>query len=118
MRTAAEATRSTEIDVVGIPTRSVATAAGAQGTIDWHALGAHGNPQGAGEGAGASSAFAPTLATGDGGVEAFAIAMPAVWSAPLGTSQANPLVTITEATRDRADNNPARRCIRCIVLTI
>lgn len=99
-------------------TRSVATAAGAQGTIDRQSLGAHGDLQGAGEGAGASPAVEPTLATDEGWSEAFAIAMPAMWSAPRGSSQANPLVTTTEATRDRADSSPARRWMRRIVLTI
>lgn len=99
-------------------TRSVATAAEAQGTIDRQSLGAHGDLQGAGEGAGASPAVEPTLATGEAWSEVFAIAMPAMWSAPRGSSQANPLVTTTEATRDRADSSPARRWMRRIVLTI
>jgi hypothetical protein len=57
------------------------------------------------------------LATGDVISPAFAIAIPAM-SLPPGSSQANPLVTTREATRDRADISPARRCMRRIVVTI
>ena len=41
--------------------------------------------------------------------EGSAIAMPAMWSAPLPRSHANPLVTETEVTSATAANRPVRR---------
>jgi len=81
-------------------------ALGEQGTIDWHPLGAQGNPQGAAGEAGISSIIEPTFKADERGLEVPAIAMLAMWLAPLIRSHANPLVTEMEVTSDTAASRP------------
>jgi len=82
-----------------------------QGVNDWHPLGAEGNPQGAGEDAGASRLAATTAARlDDCAAEAPGIAIDAIPSSPL-VAQAKPLVAIVEATIDKVANRVARRCV-------
>jgi hypothetical protein len=82
-------------------------AVGEQATIDWQPGGAQGESHGA-AGEGGVSAIEAMIDVDEPTFEGLAIAMPAIWSAPV-RSHANPLVTETEVTSDTAASRPVRR---------
>jgi hypothetical protein len=92
------------------------SAAGAQGTIDWHPSGDQGNLHGAAGVVWAGATFCVVAAARFSWPDVIPIAV--MTSEPASVLHANPLVTRTKAARTRLVRAPTRREGRCIILTI